>query len=156
MTAAQPDRLDRVERILAELAASQQATAARVDRQFEEEREQRLESQNQFQRQLEEERQQRLESDRRFEQRFERFSQELEETKKIADSNARSNQANSSAIAELNRSQTTILQELRAAVADLVDMLTTQAIEAGADRAELRRMIEAMYGQRSNGNGGGE
>lgn len=81
------------------------------------------------------------------------FQDQLEITQKIADSNARSTQANSTAISELRQSQTETLNELRSSVEDIIQMLTTQAEQASADRAELRRMIEAMYGQRRNGNG---
>jgi tRNA splicing ligase len=77
----------------------------------------------------------------------------IEASNSVIASNSRAIEANSNAIAELRRLQSQLLAELRSSVSDVVGMLTTQAEEAAADRAELRRMIEAMYGNRGNGNG---
>ena len=73
----------------------------------------------------------------------------LLETRQLVDSNARSIQAVSNDVAEIK----TAIADLRASTADVVNMIATQATEAAADRAELRRLIEGLYGNKGNGNG---
>jgi ABC-type transporter Mla subunit MlaD len=92
----------------------------------------------------------------RIEQILERLAARAEATDQQIASNARAIEANSSAIAQTRQTLAELGERLNDSVQDLTQMLITQVEQAAADRAEMRRMIEEMYGNRSNGNGSSE
>jgi ElaB/YqjD/DUF883 family membrane-anchored ribosome-binding protein len=127
------DRLDRIEAILEQLAATQ----AEHQQQFQQ---QQQETREEFQQQLQESR--------------EEFQQQWQETRQIVESNARAIAANSSEIIELRRSQ----EDFRASIEDIVGMITTQAEEAERDRIEFRQTVQSILDaltRRFNSNGHG-
>ncbi|MGG6298123.1 hypothetical protein ACQ4M4_27330 [Leptolyngbya sp. AN02str] len=74
-------------------------------------------------------------------------------TAEIANSNARAIAALSGEVSQLTRSQQQFQESMESSISDLTEMLAQQADEAARDRAELRRLIEQMYGNGGNGNG---
>jgi septal ring factor EnvC (AmiA/AmiB activator) len=92
----------------------------------------------------------------RIEQILERLAVRSEATDQQIASNARAIEANSNAIAETRQTLAELGERLNDSIQDLTGMLITQVEQAAADRAEMRRMIEEMYGNRSNGNGSSE
>ncbi|MBD1871237.1 hypothetical protein H6F95_28810 [Cyanobacteria bacterium FACHB-471] len=109
MTQSEPSRLDRIERILEQIALRAEATDQQI----------------------------------------------ASNAQQIA-SNARAIEANSNALAETRRLLEESGQRTSEHIQDLTQMFFSQVELAAADRAEMRRMIEEMYGNRSNGNGNSE
>lgn len=79
-----------------------------------------------------------------------------EETDRQIASNAKAIEANSNALAETRRLLEESGQRTSEHIEDLTRMFFSHVEQADADRAEMRRMIEEMYGNRSNGNGDSE
>lgn len=113
-----PDRLDRIEEILASLAASQA-----------EERDRRIELRLDFENEAE------LRAEAR--ERLSRIEQ-------LVDSNARAIAANSDAAAQQREEIAQQRAEMRASVTDLVNMITSQADQAEIDRAEFRATVQQI------------
>ncbi|MBD2072088.1 hypothetical protein H6F93_31975 [Leptolyngbya sp. FACHB-671] len=113
MTQSEPSRLDRIERILEQLALRAETTDQQIAR------------------------------------RAELTDQQIA-------SNARAIEANSNALAETRRLLEESGQRTSEHIEDLTQMFFSHVEQADADRAEMRRMIEEMYGNRSNGNGSSE
>lgn len=73
------------------------------------------------------------------------LQQQLIETRQIADSNARSIQANSNAISEL-------VTEMRESITDTVGMIGNLAHQADEDRQLIREMQSEVRGLQTQGN----
>lgn len=92
----------------------------------------------------------------RIERILEQLTLRSEATDQQIASNARAIKANSNALAETRRLLEESGQRTDEHIQDLTQMFFSQVELAAADRAEMRRMIEEMYGNRSNGNGSSE
>jgi uncharacterized membrane protein YqiK len=92
----------------------------------------------------------------RIERILEQLTLRSEATDQQIASNARAIEANSNALAETRRLLEESGQRTDEHIQDLTQMFFSQVELAAADRAEMRRMIEEMYGNRSNGNGSSE
>lgn len=80
------------------------------------------------------------------------LQQQLIETRQIADSNARSIQANSNAIEELRRNQEEASTEMRTNIADVVGMIGDLIQQADEDRRLIREMQSEVRGLQTQGN----
>ena len=78
---------------------------------------------------------------------------EMHELRALTVSTARTAEANANAIAEMKQSLEASIPDLVQMIQNLAQSFEASRVEAAADRAEMRRMIEAIYGDRINGNG---
>ncbi len=138
------ERLDRIERILEGLATSQQADEAwrsefRADMDL-------LRQQQQATHQTTDSNTRAIAASR------EEAQQWFQEMRALTTSTARTAEANANAIAELRQSFEASIPDLVGMIQGLAQSLEAYRIEASADRAELRNLVERMYGDRTNGN----
>jgi hypothetical protein len=146
MTSTEPSRLDRIEQILEATIRSQEATQQIVNSNA-----QQIEATQQ----IVDSNAQQL---RTTQQIVDSNAQQLRTTQQIVDSNARAIEANSVAIAELRRSQSETLQEMRDNVRDVVGMVGTIAEEMQEIHSEIRglqtenrRILERLEGHIEGG-----